>query len=59
MNSLIINWPKTLIFGSNKPKGVLEANYIDTNPEKAFFAFFRWCSPNRTFRPILEYRQYH
>lgn len=25
MNSVIVNWPKTLIFGSNKPKGVSEA----------------------------------
>jgi len=36
-----------LVFSSKKPGGVPDANWIQTNPEKGFFAYFRWYSPTK------------
>ena len=38
-----------LVFSPQKPDGVPEANWIQTNPEKGFFAYFRWYSPTKAF----------
>jgi hypothetical protein len=38
-----------LVFSPEKPAGVPDANWIQTNPEKGFFAYFRWYSPTRAF----------
>jgi hypothetical protein len=38
-----------LVFSPSKPAGVPDANWIQTNPEKGFFAYFRWYSPTRAF----------
>ena len=38
-----------LVFSPKKPDGVPEANWIQTNPEKGFFAYFRWYSPTKAF----------
>jgi hypothetical protein len=38
-----------LVFSPAKPPGVPEANWIQTNPEKGFFAYFRWYSPTEAF----------
>ena len=32
-----------------KLDGVPEANWIQTNPKKGFFAYFRWYSPTKAF----------
>jgi hypothetical protein len=31
------------------PQGKTEVNWIQTNPEKGFFAYFRWYSPTKAF----------
>jgi len=33
--------------------GVSEANWIQTNPEKGFFAYFRWYSPTKAFFDLV------
>ncbi|MGZ9273864.1 MAG: DUF1214 domain-containing protein [Nitrospira sp.] len=38
-----------LVFSPKKPDGVPEANWIQTNPKKGFFAYFRWYSPTKAF----------
>ncbi len=38
-----------LVFSPKKPVGVPDANWIQTNPEKGFFAYFRWYSPTKAF----------
>lgn len=38
-----------LVFSPAKPDGVPEANWIQTNPKKGFFAYFRWYSPTKAF----------
>jgi hypothetical protein len=38
-----------LVFSPQKPDGVPEANWIQTNPKKGFFAYFRWYSPTKAF----------
>lgn len=38
-----------LVFSPTKPEGVPEANWIQTNPTKGFFAYFRWYSPTKAF----------
>jgi hypothetical protein len=38
-----------LVFSSTKPDGIPEANWIQTNPKKGFFAYFRWYSPTKAF----------
>jgi hypothetical protein len=38
-----------LVFSPTKPAGVPDANWIQTNPEKGFFAYFRWYSPTKAF----------
>jgi hypothetical protein len=38
-----------LVFSPTKPEGVLDANWIQTNPKKGFFAYFRWYSPTKAF----------
>ena len=38
-----------LVFSPKKPAGVPDANWIQTNPEKGFFAYFRWYSPTKAF----------
>jgi hypothetical protein len=38
-----------LVFSPKKPAGVPEANWIQTNPKKGFFAYFRWYSPTKAF----------
>jgi hypothetical protein len=38
-----------LVFSPKKPDGVPEANWIETNPKKGFFAYFRWYSPTKAF----------
>ena len=38
-----------LVFSPTKPDGVPEANWIQTNPKKGFFAYFRWYSPTKAF----------
>jgi hypothetical protein len=38
-----------LVFGPKKPDVVPEANWIQTNPKKGFFAYFRWYSPTKAF----------
>ena len=38
-----------LVFSPERPDGVPEANWIQTNPEKGFFAYFRWYSPTQAF----------
>jgi hypothetical protein len=38
-----------LVFSPKKPDGVPDANWIQTNPEKGFFAYFRWYSPTKAF----------
>ena len=38
-----------LVFSPTKPSGVPEANWIQTNPKKGFFAYFRWYSPTKAF----------
>ena len=38
-----------LVLSPTKPAGVPDANWIQTNPEKGFFAYFRWYSPTKGF----------
>jgi hypothetical protein len=38
-----------LFFSPEKPAEAHEANWIQTNPEKGFFAYFRWYSPTQAF----------
>ena len=38
-----------LVFSPKQPGGVPDANWIQTNPEKGFFAYFRWYSPTKAF----------
>jgi hypothetical protein len=38
-----------LVFSPQKPADVPEANWIQTNPKKGFFAYFRWYSPTKAF----------
>ncbi|MRR38135.1 DUF1254 domain-containing protein [bacterium] len=38
-----------LVFSPKKPDGVPDANWIQTNPKKGFFAYFRWYSPTQAF----------
>ncbi len=38
-----------LVFSSEKPDGVSEANWLQTNPQKGFFAYFRWYAPTKEF----------
>ena len=38
-----------LVFAPKKPDGVPEANWIQTNPEKGWFTYFRWYSPTKAF----------
>ncbi len=38
-----------LVFFPKKPDGVPEANWIQTNPENGFFAYFRWYSSTKAF----------
>ena len=38
-----------LVFSPEKPADVADANWIQTNPEKGFFAYFRWYSPTQAF----------
>jgi len=38
-----------LVFSPSKPAGVPDANWIQTNPDKGFFAYFRWYSPTQAF----------
>ncbi|HSM27964.1 MAG TPA: DUF1214 domain-containing protein [Thioalkalivibrio sp.] len=38
-----------LVFSPQKPADVPEVNWIQTNPEKGFFAYFRWYSPTQAF----------
>lgn len=38
-----------LVFSPNKPANVPDANWIQTNPQKGFFAYFRWYSPTKAF----------
>ena len=38
-----------LVFSAEKPEGVPDANWIQTNPDKGFFAYFRWYSPTLAF----------
>ena len=38
-----------LVFSPRKPDGVADANWIQTNPQKGFFAYFRWYSPSKAF----------
>lgn len=38
-----------LVFSPRKPDGIPEANWIQTNPKKGFFAYFRWYSPTKPF----------
>ncbi len=38
-----------LVFSPTKPAGVPDANWIQTNPKKGFFAYFRWYSPTKAF----------
>ncbi len=38
-----------LVFAPERPEDVPEANWIQTNPKKGFFAYFRWYSPTRAF----------
>jgi hypothetical protein len=38
-----------LVFSPKKPDGVPEANWIQTNPEKGWFTYFRWYSPTQAF----------
>jgi hypothetical protein len=38
-----------LVFSPKKPDGVPEANWIQTNPEKGWFTYFRWYSPTKQF----------
>jgi hypothetical protein len=38
-----------LVFSPRKPDGVPEANWIQTNPKKGFFAYFRRYSPTKAF----------
>jgi len=34
---------------SSTPVDIPDANWIQTNPEKGFFTYFRWYSPTKTF----------
>jgi hypothetical protein len=38
-----------LVFSPQKPVDVPEVNWIQTNPEKGFFAYFRLYSPTQAF----------
>jgi hypothetical protein len=38
-----------LVFSPTKPAGVPDANWIQTNPEKGWFTYFRWYSPTKAF----------
>jgi len=38
-----------LTFGPKKPADVSASNWIQTNPEKGFFAYFRWYAPTKAF----------
>jgi len=38
-----------LVLSPQKPADVPEVNWIQTNPEKGFFAYFRWYSPTMAF----------
>jgi hypothetical protein len=38
-----------LVFSPEKPDGVADANWIQTNPQKGFFVYFRWYSPTKAF----------
>lgn len=38
-----------LVFSPEKLEDVPEANWIQTNPKKGFFAYFRWYSPTKAF----------
>jgi hypothetical protein len=38
-----------LVFSPTKPAGVPDANWIQTNSKKGFFAYFRWYSPTKAF----------
>jgi hypothetical protein len=38
-----------LVFSPKKPDGVPGANWIQTNPEKGWFTYFRWYSPTKGF----------
>lgn len=38
-----------LVFSPRKPDGVPEANWIQTNPEKGFFAYVRFYSPTQAY----------
>ena len=41
--------PVRLVFFPKKPDGVPEANWVQTNPKKGFFVYFRWYSPTKAF----------
>jgi hypothetical protein len=38
-----------LVFSAKKPDGVPDVNWIQTNPEKGWFTYFRWYSPTKQF----------
>ncbi len=38
-----------LVFGPKKPDVVPEGNWIQTNPKKGWFTYFRWYSPTKQF----------
>jgi hypothetical protein len=38
-----------LVFSPQQPTDVPDANWIQTNPQKGFFAYFRWYSPTKAF----------
>lgn len=38
-----------LVFSPEKPAEAPDANWIQTNPKKGFFAYFRWYSPTKAF----------
>ena len=38
-----------LVFSPKKPDSVPDVNWIQTNPKKGFFAYFRWYSPTKAF----------
>jgi hypothetical protein len=38
-----------MVFSPAKPDGVPEASWIQANPKKGYFAYFRWHSPAKAF----------
>jgi hypothetical protein len=38
-----------LVFSPSNPDGVPESNWIQTNPGKGLFAYFRWYSSTKAF----------